>query len=371
MSRNKWTRSPSAVSLFAERFALSPFADGGVLLDLSTGALYRLNIVATQVCAALGRGAPPAEAARELAQSFGLTRAAATRDVRAVLAGLEIGAGDDARPGPAPKPMTFEADDAGFVLRWHGEPVWRIHRHGRTITRLPGADQPDLPPELPLQWVAPHLLALQHQPILHASAVQWGSGVLAFSGASGAGKTTLARLFAAEGCLRVSEDLLLLSLDQGTPGVLVHAEDSLRRWVAAKHEQLERQTSDELHVGDLADAVRGAARPLHAVLLLDRTRRVQSGGQSVQPLDPRSAHLPPPDAPAGHHILTERLAPADALVLLLRNGFAELRQREIWCELLQTARAIVTHVPVSNATVPHGIAALQQAVRDYNTTQVS
>jgi Coenzyme PQQ synthesis protein D (PqqD) len=388
MSRNRKIFSAAADSSFPERFALSRLDDGGVLLDLATGSLYRLNAVATQICAALGRGASPAEAARELAESFGLTPAEARRDVRGVLAGLQASAGAGrppaaetsagARrqrrappPAPAPKPMTFEADDAGFLLRWHGEPVWRIDRHGRVLTRLPGATQPGLPPELPLQWVAPHLLALQHQPLLHASAVQWGDGVLAFSGESGAGKTTFAQLFAAEGHPRVSEDLILLSLDPGTPGVMVGGEDSLRRWVAARHEQLQRQVgrptpaSDELDVSDLADAVRGAARPLHAVMLLDRTRRVRSGGPG------RSTHPTPPDVPGAARILTERLAPAEALVLLLRNSFGELRQPEIWCELLQMGHAIVTHVPVFSATVPDGLAALRAAVRAYSATLAS
>ncbi len=96
--------SPSAAprpvaASFPERFILTQFGDEGVLLDLLTGELYRLNAAASKICASLARGKFPAEAQRVLAESFGLSRAEAARNVAAVLAQLE-----DERAAEPPKP---------------------------------------------------------------------------------------------------------------------------------------------------------------------------------------------------------------------------------------------------------------------------
>ncbi len=101
--------SPSAAprpvaASFPERFILTQFGDEGVLLDLLTGELYRLNAAASRICASLARGKSPAEAQRVLAESFGLSRAEAARNAAAVLAQLE-----DERAADPRSPVTFEA----------------------------------------------------------------------------------------------------------------------------------------------------------------------------------------------------------------------------------------------------------------------
>src|SRR5262249_29220198 len=153
---------------------------------------------------------------------------------------------------------------------------------------------------LHLQWAVPHLLALQRQPVLHASAVHWGAGVRALCGASGAGKTTLAHVFAGEGARLISEDLLPLTFEQGAPAVFVDGEATLRGWVASQRAILETGARVTCDAGGLAAALQGPTLPLHELLFVDAARR------------------------SGDRIVIEPIAPADALLLLLRNGFAEL-----------------------------------------------
>src|SRR5262249_52962005 len=58
--------------------------------------------------------------------------------------------------------------------------------------------------------VIPRVLHLRGTTCLHASAVLLDGKLLAFSGASGAGKSTIAAALAARGCQLVSDDVLPL-----------------------------------------------------------------------------------------------------------------------------------------------------------------
>ncbi len=327
---------------FRQRFALTPCDRRGVLLDLATGAIYELNPVATRICAAFERGETLAAVERDLMATYGIPAAAAARDVRTLLAQLE-----SELPTVHRADVTFGLEAAGFRMRWKGEPVLWFDRQGRVVVResVP-ASLADEPAQY-LLWAVPHLLTLQRRPLLHASAVRRGDGVLAFHGASGAGKTTLAHRFVAHGSPLISEDLVLLSLADGVPAAYVAGERAARHWVREQAARLERPGRVELDAGGLAEAARGETLPLRELLFVAADRRA---GATIEP------------RPLSH---------AGALVFLLRNSFAELEQPDIWREILAAMRAVVTTVPIHAATVPNGLAALDAAVRVYSSTSAS
>ena len=66
----------------------------------------------------------------------------------------------------------------------------------------------------------------------------------------------------------------------------------------------------------------------------------------------------------GRGIDVERLSPADALVMLLANGFAELGTRKVWLELLELGRDLARTVPMSRAQCPDSLESLAAAGRN-------
>ena len=327
---------PSLPSSFRERFTLAECEDAGVLLDLRTGAFYRLNPVASRICASFSQGKTVSDAASELVESFRLTPEEAARDVTELLARLQ-----EDGPALAPNPITFEAVTDGFLLRWQGRPIARIDSLGRTLRLEAGpiAKQADVARYL--DWAVPHLLVLQRQPVLHASAIEYRDGVLAFAGPSGAGKTSTAHAFAAHGAPLISEDVLLISVESHSPVVYVNAEAALWRWVAEKASLWATEQHVEIDVSDLLEVLGGPTLPLRQVLFLDRAQR------------------------QGDRISVQRLGSGEALIRLLENTFAELGSRDFWRELFEMNREFVARLRFAQATAPQSLDLLRDAARHY------
>jgi len=331
---------------FEGRLVLVPVDGETVLLDLASGALHHLNPAAAHICRSLLQGASLAELEISLAQSFGIAPGEAAHAVRTVIAALdEVSTVQDRDPGAGL--ILFESNDAGFLLKWEGRSVLQIDRSGYSITVL--ATPPVTPGNLKvyLQWAAPHVLALQHQPVLHASAVLHDGGVLAFAGPSGAGKTTLARLFAAEGARLVSEDLVLVSTQHGHPSVILDGERVLREWASRLTTVATDQGRATFDTRGLVDLVHGPTLPLASIMFLDAQAR------------------------SGDRIHGELLSQPEGLERLVRNGFAELQDRIVWRELLSAGCVIVERVPLYSATVPDGLDAAREAVERYRVNTAS
>jgi hypothetical protein len=325
---------------FPHRYRLMPYDGSGVLVDLATGSLYELNRVATRICAALARGETPESIADDLARSFGVPPRVAARDIRAVLKQLT---GDVA--GLPHHPLTFRGDATGYRMEYRGAPMLHLDRDGHTLTRTAEAGPLPHPPAQILLWAAPHLLALLHRPVLHASAVERDDGVVAFCGASGAGKTTLARCLAEQGHPFISGDLLVLAREPDGLSVFPAGEAAIHAWAAEQAPLLDRPGT--IDASGLTEAARGVTRPLREVWLADAGRR------------------------CGEAIVTRPVPPAEALILLLRNGFGEIPAREIWQEMLEIMQAIVATTAVKEVTVPDGVAALRRAAPVYSTSSAS
>jgi hypothetical protein len=322
---------------FTERFALAALRESGVLLDLHTGAYHSLNNSAMQICASLKQSKTPDEAAVLLAKAWGKGTIEIKRAIQGLLSDLET-----TPPIQTNNALSFERDGSGVLMVLWGRAVMRLDRHGRTITSLVGepASSDDLAAVLLL--AVPHLLTWRRQAVLHASAVQSTQGTLAFCGGSGQGKTTTARCFAGQGAALLSEDLLLLSLDQETPHVIRDAEPAIRRWVGQQAVLLAQQS--QIETDTLDAALVGATLSLDEIFFLERVR--QTSGRLVR----------------------TRLDPAAGLVGLLENSFAEIGVREVWSNVLHVNWRLASAVPLSVLAVPDGLDLLADAVRNYSRT---
>ena len=135
------------------------------------------------------------------------------------------------RPGGEDTPW-FGYLGESFAYRFESVADVLVPRDGAGIHLHihPGADAHDVAFALH-RGVIPRVLHLRGIPCLHASAVMTGEGIVAFSGESGAGKSTAVACLVAAGYPLVSDDVLPLRLDGGTvfagpglPGIRIHPE---------------------------------------------------------------------------------------------------------------------------------------------------
>lgn len=320
------------------RFLLADFDAEGVCLDLRSGNVFRLNALALAVARGLFLGRPSRSLARELSTSFAVDTTRALADIRTIRATLHESA---APHRPTSTALQFLPGTGRFLVRWQNSRLLEIRANGRHVRRV--ARRLPVPPAMLLQWALPHLLWLQGQPVIHASAVARGRCVIALAGPSGAGKTTLAHALAQRPGVRlIAEDLLLLH--RGTPvGVSVAAEPALRAWVSAAAANLELP-GGELAVADLAALAGPVSGQLGDVLFLDDQQR------------------------RGSSIATTPLTPATAMERLLINSFAELGERAVWQQVFEMCRTLVAEARICEACVPRGLKRLQRAAKAYSWT---
>ncbi|MBV8361701.1 MAG: hypothetical protein JO189_27755 [Deltaproteobacteria bacterium] len=113
--------------------------------------------------------------------------------------------------------------EGGYLLRYPGFADFIVDRAGRELrcVRIESGTVPQTLRHLLLDQVLPLVLNLLGRDVLHATAIETPSGVCAFIGPAGAGKSTLAASFAAAGYSTFCDDCLVLRRDGGilcTPG---------------------------------------------------------------------------------------------------------------------------------------------------------
>jgi hypothetical protein len=329
-----------------ERFVLATFADGAVLLDLDSGVAFALNATAAFVWERrLGKRDDESVEAVEaaLAARFGLAQEQARADVAATLALPAT----HAFP-PPPGDFWYERDGAGYRFSFRGKPVLEIAGDGAGVRAL----APLTPAEaaLHLLAVSPKLLALRGATVLHAGAVLGDDGrVVAFSGPSGAGKTSAARAFVAAGLGAVSEDKLIVRAGDGggAPVAMVSGEARIAAWVSRLGAELVAAPPGTFcAAGDLAEAAAARpALPVAEILLVDAARRA---GDDI-------TRAPP-------------LGPARTAAALFPQIFYGSDTRDAWQLQLDAIAALARAVPVSLATMPDGLDRLPAAARRYAET---
>ena len=63
--------------------------DGGIVLDIDHGQMFRLNPVGALILELLGKGCPETEIAKEIAHQYGISEEIAVVDVREFLTSLQ------------------------------------------------------------------------------------------------------------------------------------------------------------------------------------------------------------------------------------------------------------------------------------------
>lgn len=299
---------------FVRRFAVAAIGREGVVLDTSSGEIYRAGPSAVVVFRALVRGSDVAGAAEALVQAFAVSRARAKRDVRGILASLPAA---PRRSNAGVQPPQFVAGARGrYDMQLDDVPVASLDGRGRLVERS------DVNPDV-LRLVAPHVLALGGHRVLHASAVLVRGEVVAFVAPSGTGKTTLARLLEGADVRVISEDLLVL---RSAREAVLGGERALRIW--SRSRGLTVSTKRAL------DSVDGRAKPLRAVLVLERRKRQQG-------------------------ITVDALRGADAIMALFANAFVEVPSVRVWRQTLASCRALAARRIVFRACIPDGLEALE------------
>jgi hypothetical protein len=190
--------------------------------------------------------------------------------------------------------------DGGYLLRF---PAWAdffITDDGQEIICFPA-------PELArntlryLLWdcVIPLVIGLKGGEVLHASAVLMAKGGIAFIGAPGAGKSSLAGHFLRAGALFLSDDFsALVAQDRGiyimpAPPDLRLWGDSLL-WLFGEEGASEPVTPDtskrRVPVGMTAGAYRGEPAPLIRIYAIaDPAEANGTTGISIEPISPRES----------------------------------------------------------------------------------
>ena len=125
-------------------------------------------------------------------------------------AGRELAHRDDEDGDPL---YTFTRSESGTILRFHRLCDFQLDaglRHA-VCYRAPGTD-PEYVQVLATGMLVTTVLTLRGHPVLHASAVESNGIGMAFVGARGMGKSTLATLLCQTGCAMISDDVLRVDI---------------------------------------------------------------------------------------------------------------------------------------------------------------
>ncbi|GAA5114942.1 hypothetical protein [Haloechinothrix salitolerans] len=246
---------------------------------------------------------------------------------------------------------------AGVVLRYPGLCEFVGDQDFGEVTAYPHPNVDDgyLPVLATGMMLALHLI-LRGELVLHASAVRDGDAAIAFVGASGMGKSTLATALCRDGCSLLADDVLRVE----------------RHEAAGRHEAAVRREAAGMRVypGSAETRLRPGAELLangartrrtadgRLAVRLDRAvgavpGRV-SGGVPASPVPLALCVVPRPDRGATE-LAVERLAPARALLLLSRfPRVLGWREPDALATTFHGLADLVERVPVVLATIPWG-----------------
>jgi|1186.fasta_scaffold00086_3 hypothetical protein len=234
------------------------------------------------------------------------------------------------------------ADDQGFLLRFYGSCDVVLDRSltHATVHPMAGADAAVLSVLVNGTLLA-FVLTMRGETVLHASAVQVGNAALAFVGASGMGKSTMATLLCAAGARLVTDDVLRLDTTSSPPTCALGATE-LRLRKGADHlaERFANQLGSSPGLRTTGDA-RQALAPARSV-----TEDLPLAGLVV----------PVPDhSPERRTTEVTRLAPQEAMAVL--SQFPRLpgwQDAAVLRAAFHHLADIVDQVPVHVALLPWG-----------------
>ncbi len=236
---------------------------------------------------------------------------------------------------PDGRGYTHTQTEAGYILRFHSVCEFQLDRELRLVRVIlaPGGD-PEFAGILLAGNVLAFILTLRGECVLHASAVEFAGGAMAFVGRSGSGKSTLATLCCASGAKLIADDLLRLAMtDEQVRCYPSMAEVRLRPGAAA--------------LADLfpADAARSTADHRLAIRL----------DAAMEPKPRLDAIVLPRPHRTCQTLRVERLPAAQALYLLSSYPrVAGWQDEELIRRQFEGLARVVKTVPIFQAIIPWG-----------------
>jgi hypothetical protein len=335
----------SLISGFGDRFALAITPDGGVAVDLHTGAYYRLDTLAARVCEALANSHSLSGAAERLTEQKVVDQVRAGEAVRAVLQGLT--SADAAAAAIPAEPFTFKPWPGGHALDDGTGPVLWVDAGGSELKLLRELRSLRFPLEFYLRVVSPRIIFLRGGTVLHASACTIEGRLIAFCGRSGAGKTTTARALGRHGASLISEDLLVLSLSEGAVSARPQGEGIILRWASLLAETLRQNPDRAAPCGEIDVVHKGPTAPIDQLCFIDPARR------------------------RGADIKTVALTPTECLYEVIPSNFLGSADSRHWRRFLDSSLMVARAVSAAMVWMPDGIPALEQAAARYITNSAA
>lgn len=190
-----------------------------------------------------------------------------------------------------------------YVLAFPDLATFAILDGGKRVLCRP---DPDTPPEtlrhLFLDQVVPVLLSAWGKLVLHASGVAGPDGTLGFIGVAGAGKSTMAAGFLADGYSVVTDDCLIV--ESGDDGFTIRSNyPGLRLWP------------------ETAEAVLGDGLTTADVAHYTRKKRVAASQEQPERLPLRRLYLLAESEAGSSEISIETVPPAEAFIELIKYTF--------------------------------------------------
>lgn len=314
-----------------ERYSLALVESGSLLLDVASGGLFSLNQSATLIWSAHLRGSTRPEIAGLLSETFGIDL---TDGIEQVEMALDLDRHEES-PTQVFGDFRYEKSPDGYALKRGPDVMLCVNDEGNVIRLPPGAPDDRVSVSAALQAIAPKLLALHDHVVLHASAVLMGGTIIAFCGESGAGKTTTARSLQRAGAKLVSEDKLVIRVQDRNAEALIGAEDAIRTWTEAATAEMLRVREMRRDDLDRVDAMQPF--PISEIGFISAARR------------------------SGRFITAVDMTPLDTASATFRNAFYGTDLPDHWSRRLQSAAKLALTVRGYSLTLPGGLEALEAA----------
>jgi hypothetical protein len=314
----------------AERYALTPLGDGGLLLDLEEGGLFELNRTAFFIWRRFIEGDGAEAIAAMVAARHGIDVERARADVAAA---LKPGA---LPPPPAPEDYQFHRTEAGYVHLYRDRPTLALDASGDEVSVVAAASD-RRPRRLgnSLRALVPKILSLRGFTVLHASAVVANGRLLVFTGRSGAGKTTTARTLAERGAELVSEDKLIVHAERAGAVAARGGEAHIESWLVQA--TLSLFTEGRFSCAGLDVAAGGERLPIAEIGFLDVACR------------------------QGDELVARRLGVQETATASFHAMFLGTALAAGWRRQLEAAASLAECVPGYAMTMPAGLTALGRA----------
>ena len=209
--------------------------------------------------------------------------------------------------------IEFHRNDLGYLLRFLGLSDFLISNDTCEVTCYPTPQATrETVRHFYLNQVLPLVLAKKGQLVLHASAVEIGSGAVAFIGASGRGKSTLAASFATNGFRFLTDDgLLLEQCDSGYQVMPSHP--SIRLWDDSQQALISAEVATAPPVQFTSKSRFLAGEDVVFCSQVRPLRRIYFLGLGTSP-----------------QLTFERVEPAEALIELVKHSFLlDIEERDM------------------------------------------